>query len=108
MLLFRPVLFDNLSDSFACRSFWQVIYKFYFKNLIFKGGPNLNPGIISIRDESTLESNIDGFNENFSYSRIYVEKLDIISECKATIQKLDADGISNFDWLIKWMNKICP
>ena len=24
----------------------------FFKNLIFKGGPNINPGIVSIRDKA--------------------------------------------------------
>jgi hypothetical protein len=38
----------------------------FFKNLIFNGGPNINPGIVSIENEDTLNYHIDAFNTSFS------------------------------------------
>jgi hypothetical protein len=49
----------------------------FFKNLIFNGGPNINPGIVSIRNEDSLNYHIDSFNTNFSHLGITVERQDI-------------------------------
>ena len=59
----------------------------FFKNLIFKGGPNLNEGIVSIKDKDSLNFHIDSFNKYLSELGITVEPSDIIQECKATLQK---------------------
>ena len=61
----------------------------FFKNLIFKGGPNRNEGIVSIKDKDTLNFHIDSFNKYLSELGITVESEDIIQECKATLQKLN-------------------
>jgi very-short-patch-repair endonuclease len=88
----------------------------FFKNLIFNGGPNINPGIVSIESEDSLNYHIDAFNTIFSELGITVGREDIKSECAATLAKLskrddaDHDGINNNDlskykWLIDWLNK---
>jgi hypothetical protein len=83
----------------------------FFKNLIFNGGPNINPGIVSIRNVDSLNYHIDSFNTSFSQLGISVEKQDIKSECAATLTKLskkyddNTDELSKYDWLIEWMNK---
>ena len=88
----------------------------FFKNLIFNGGPNINPGIISIENEASLNYHIDAFNTIFSGLGITVGRQDIKSECAATLAKLrkkdDADhdgtnnnGLSKYKWLIDWLNK---
>ena len=86
----------------------------FFKNLIFNGGPNINPGIVSIENEDTLNYYIDAFNASFSHLDITVEKQDIKSECAATLTKRrEKDGyddsknntLSKYKWLIDWMNK---
>jgi very-short-patch-repair endonuclease len=85
----------------------------FFKNLIFNGGPNINPGIVSVETEDTLNYHIDAFNASFSYLGITVERQDIKSECAATLAKLSKkDGyddnnndLSKYKWLIYWMNK---
>ena len=76
----------------------------FFKNLIFKGGPNLNTGIVSIKDKDSLNFHIDSFNKYLSELGITVERSDIIQECKATLQKLNEKEKMNYNWLIDWMN----
>ena len=61
----------------------------FFKNLIFRGGPNINPGIVSITNKDSLNYHIDNFNKNFTELGITVEYSDIIQECKATLRKLN-------------------
>jgi hypothetical protein len=84
----------------------------FFKNLIFNGGPNINPGIVSIENEDSLNYHIDSFNASFSHLGITVERLDIKSECAATLTKLSKkddqnnnNELSKYNWLIEWMNK---
>ena len=76
----------------------------FFKNLIFKGGPNLNTGIVSIKDKDSLNFHIDSFNKYLSELGITVEPEDIIQECKATLQKFNKEDKLNYNWLIEWMN----
>jgi very-short-patch-repair endonuclease len=83
----------------------------FFKNLIFNGGPNINPGIVSIGNVDSLNYHIDSFNTSFSHLGISVEKEDIKSECAATLTKLskkyddNTHELSKYDWLIEWTNK---
>lgn len=76
----------------------------FFKNLIFKGGPNLNEGIVSIKDKDSLNFHIDTFNKYLSELGITVERSDIIQECKATLQKFQEEKKTDYSWLIEWMN----
>jgi very-short-patch-repair endonuclease len=84
----------------------------FFKNLIFNGGPNINPGIVSIENEDSLNYHIDSFNAKFSHLVITVERRDIKSECAARLTKLrktddqnNNNELSKYNWLIEWMNK---
>jgi hypothetical protein len=79
----------------------------FFKNLIFKGGPNLNPGVIKITDKFTLDSVINNFNKHFSSTGITVERSEIKSECNAllTKSKLNKDKVFTYIWLVEGMNK---
>ena len=76
----------------------------FFKNLIFKGGPNINTGLVSIKDKDSLNFHIDNFNKYLSQLGIAVEPSDIIQECKATLQKLNEKEKINYNWLVGWMN----
>jgi very-short-patch-repair endonuclease len=78
----------------------------FFKNLIFKGGPNLNPGVVSIKDKSTLDSIIDNFNKSFSDIGITVERSEIKSECNTVLMKFDKGEESAYSWLVEWTNSI--
>src|SRR5215216_2275447 len=78
----------------------------FFKNLIFKGGPNINTGIVSIKDKDSLNFYIDNFNKYLSHLGITVEPSDIIQECRSTLQKFSQEKKLNYNWLIEWMNTI--
>jgi hypothetical protein len=73
----------------------------FFKNLIFKGGPNINTGLVSIKDKDSLNLHIDNFNKYLSQLGITVEYSDIIQECKATLQKFSEEKKLNYNWLIE-------
>jgi very-short-patch-repair endonuclease len=76
----------------------------FFKNLIFKGGPNINAGIVSIKDKDSLTFHIDNFNKYLSEFGVTVEPSDIIQECKATLQKFSKEKKLNYNWLIEWIH----
>ena len=76
----------------------------FFKILIFKGGPNRNQGIISIKDGGSLNFHIDSFNKYLSKLGITVEHTDIIQESKATLQKFKQDNKKDLYWLLEWMS----
>src|SRR6187200_705922 len=79
----------------------------FFKNLIFNGGPNINPGIVSIKDEGVLNCHIDDFNKSFSSMGITVDRQEIKSECNAILKKFDKDDneLSEYNWLLEWIDK---
>jgi hypothetical protein len=81
----------------------------FIKNLVFVGGPKVKPGIISIQDAYTLDSNIDSFNRNFSKGGITAEKQDVVIECREELEKLkrrmEYDRISTYQWLSEWINQ---
>jgi very-short-patch-repair endonuclease len=76
----------------------------FFKNLIFKGGPNINTGLVSIKDKDSLNFHINSFNKYLSQLEITVEPLDIIQECKATLQKFKEEKKTDHNWLVEWIN----
>ena len=88
------------------KNMYNITAPGFFKNLIFKGGPNLNPGVISIKDRFTLDSMINNFNKNFSSIGITVERSEIKSECNADLMKWDKGEMSVYGWLVEWMNNI--
>jgi very-short-patch-repair endonuclease len=79
----------------------------FFKNLIFNGGPNINPGIVSINDEGVLNCHIDNFNKSFSSIGITVERREIKSEIAATLKKFGKEDneLSKYNWLLGWIDK---
>jgi hypothetical protein len=78
----------------------------FIKNLIFNGGPNINPGIVSIKDEGVLNYHIDNFNKCFSSIGITVERREIKSECNATLKVGKEDNeLSKYNWLLEWIGK---
>jgi very-short-patch-repair endonuclease len=106
-------LFSEEANTVAThlKNMYNISAPGFFKNLIFNGGPNINPGIVSIENEGSLNYQIDNFNQNFSHIGITVEIRDIKSECAATLTKVskkdddDNNELSKYNWLIEWMNK---
>jgi hypothetical protein len=75
MKLFEPcidilsVLFEKEGSMTALhlKNMYNITASGFLKNLIFKGGPKLNPGIVSIRDKATLDSHINKLFESRNY-----------------------------------------
>jgi very-short-patch-repair endonuclease len=88
------------------KNMYNITAPGFFKNLIFKGGPNLNPGVISIKDKFILDSLIDNFNKSFPSIGITVERSEIKSECNAVLMKLNKGEVSAYSWLVEWMNNL--
>ena len=59
-------LFEDQVVATYLKNSFNITAPNFIKNLVFVGGPRAKPGIISIKDADTLESNIDSFNRNFS------------------------------------------
>jgi hypothetical protein len=75
-------LFDR-AMAIVSELFEDQVVAIYLKNSfnitapnfkVFNGGPRAKPGMISIKDANTLESNIDSFNHNFSKVGVAMEK----------------------------------
>jgi very-short-patch-repair endonuclease len=88
------------------KNMYNVSVPNFFKNLIFNGGPIINPRIVSIKNDAVLNSHIHNFNKSFSYLGITVEGSDIKSECNATLKKINKNELASYDWIIEWMNKL--
>ena len=75
--ILRGVFGEEEGDAAAIhiRNMYNISAPGFFKNLIFKGGPNLNPRVISIKDKFALDSVIDNFNKSFSGIGITVDML---------------------------------
>ena len=86
------------------KNMYNITAPGFFKNLIFKGGPNLNPGVTKITDKVTLDSIVDNFNKSFSDLGITVESSEIKSECNALLKRLDKGEESAYSWLVEWMD----
>ena len=71
--------------------------------MIFKGGPRIRKGLVSIKDKDSLNYHIDNFNKNLSELGINVERLAIKQECKAELQKLNKEKQKHYNWLMEWM-----
>jgi very-short-patch-repair endonuclease len=106
-------LFSEEASTVAIhlKNMYNISAPGFFKNLIFNGGPSINPGIVSIGDKDSLNYHIDAFNTSFSQLGITVERQDIKSECAATLTKVikkynhNNYELSKYNWLIEWVNK---
>ena len=75
-------LFEDQVAAIYLNNAFNITAPNFIKNLVFYGGPRAKPGVISIKDADTLESNIDSFNRNFSKVGVNVEKHDVVIECR--------------------------
>lgn len=115
---------SQISGNYLKNSF-NITAPNFIKNLVFEGGPKINPGIVSIKDSTTLEIYIESFNRNFSKLGISVAKSDVMIECikelekrkkmmmmmtKTSTNNTDNDNqgdnckrvIEGYQWLIEW------
>jgi hypothetical protein len=100
-------LFEDQVAAIYLKNAFNITAPNFIKNLVFYGGPRAKPGVISIKDADTLESNIDNFNRNFSKVGITVEKHDVVIECREKLEKLrrmEYGRISSYGWLSEWLS----
>jgi hypothetical protein len=116
-------IFDSQISGNYLKNSFNITAPNFIKNLVFEGGPKINPGIVSIKDSTTLEIYIESFNRNFSKLGISVAKSDVMIECVKELEKrkkmmmiktsannTDKDNqddyckrvIEDYQWLIEW------
>jgi very-short-patch-repair endonuclease len=72
----------------------------FFKNLVFFGGPKINPGIVSISNLDLLKKNIFLFNEHFSRFGVAVEESEVKVECLYAVTRVKESNL--FQWINEW------
>jgi len=107
-------LFGSKISSTHLQNSFNITAPNFIKNLVFEGGPKINPRIVSIDDSTNLDSHIENFNLNFSKLGITVEKFDVMIECTKELEKkmkrdYDDQNMNNkrkfdYQWLVKWCN----
>ena len=102
---------SDMSGVYLVNSF-NITAPNFLKNLVFEGGPKVNPAIVSVKDGSTLETSIANFNQSFSKLDITVDKSDVVFECIKELEKRkklakvgdkgDKENLVNYQWLAEW------
>ena len=72
----------------------------FFKNLVFFGGPNINPGIVSIDSLNLLKAHINEFNRHFSRYQVSVEEVEVKDECLYAFNNMKTNN--KFQWITEW------
>jgi very-short-patch-repair endonuclease len=72
----------------------------FFKNLVFFGGPNINPGIVSIDSLKSLKAHINEFNRHFSRYQVSVEEVEVKDECLYAFNNMKTNN--KFQWITEW------
>ncbi|MDP9306640.1 MAG: DUF559 domain-containing protein [Thermoproteota archaeon] len=72
----------------------------FFKNLVFFGGPNINPGIVSINNLILLKVHISEFNRHFSSYQVSVEVGEVRDECLYVFKNIETNA--KFQWITGW------
>ena len=72
----------------------------FFKNLVFFGGPNINPGIVSINNLKLLKAHINEFNRQFSSYQVSVKEEEVRDECLYALNNIETNA--QFQWITEW------
>ena len=72
----------------------------FFKNLVFFGGPNINPGIVTVNDLNSLKAHISEFNRHFSSYQVSVEESEVKDECLYAYNTIETN--TRFQWITGW------
>ena len=72
----------------------------FFKNLVFFGGPNINPRIVSIDSLKSLKAHINEFNKHFSRYQVSVEEVEVKDECLYAFDNIKTNN--NLHWITEW------
>jgi very-short-patch-repair endonuclease len=83
------------------KNMFKVTAPLFFKNLVFFGGPNINPGIVSISNLNSLKAHIIDFNRHYSRYQVSVEEAEVKEECLYAFNNMEGSN-SALLWLTEW------
>jgi very-short-patch-repair endonuclease len=86
--------------SIHLKNMFNVSAPGFFKNLVFFGGPNINPGIATIDNLNLLKVHISQFNTYFSSFQVGVEESEVKDECLYMLNNIGTN--STFQWIAEW------
>ncbi|MDP9490197.1 MAG: endonuclease domain-containing protein [Thermoproteota archaeon] len=91
---------QGATASIHLKNMFNVSAPGFFKNLVFYGGPNINPGIVSINNLNLLKRQISEFNRHFSSYQVSVEVDEVRDECLYAFKNIETNA--NFQWMAEW------
>lgn len=91
---------QGATASIHLKNMFNVSAPGFFKNLVFYGGPNINPGIVSVNNLNLFKRKISEFNRHFSSYQVSVAEDDVRDECLYAFKKLETTA--NFQWIAEW------
>ena len=91
---------QGATASIHLKNMFNVSAPGFFKNLVFSGGPNINPGIVFINNLNLLKRQIGEFNRNFSSYQVSGEEAEVRDECLYAFKNIETN--TNFQWIAEW------
>lgn len=91
---------QGATASIHLKNMFNVSAPGFFKNLVFYGGPNINPGIVSVNNLDLLKRQISEFNRHFSSYQVSVEEDEVRDECVYAYNNIETNV--NFQWIAEW------
>jgi very-short-patch-repair endonuclease len=91
---------QGATASIHLKNMFNVSAPGFFKNLVFYGGPNINPGIVSVNNLNLFKRQISEFNRHFSSYQVSVAEDDVRDECLYAFNNLETSA--NFQWIAEW------
>jgi very-short-patch-repair endonuclease len=91
---------QGATASIHLKNMFNVSAPGFFKNLVFYGGPNINPRIVSINNLNLLKRQISEFNRHFSSYQVSVEEDEVRDECLYAFKNIETNA--NFQWMAEW------
>jgi very-short-patch-repair endonuclease len=91
---------QGATASINLKNMFNVSAPGFFKNLVFYGGPNINPGVVSINNLNLLKRQISEFNRHFSSYQVSVEEDEVRDECLYAFKNIETN--TNFQWIAEW------
>ena len=91
---------QGATASIHLKNMFNVSAPGFFKNLVFYGGPNINPGVVSINNLNLLKRQISEFNRHFSSYQVSVEEDEVRDECLYVFKNIETNA--NFQWMAEW------
>lgn len=91
---------QGATASIHLKNMFNVSAPGFFKNLIFYGGPNINPGIVSVNNLNLVKRQISEFNRHFSSYQVSVEEDEVRDECLYAFNNIETNV--NFQWIAEW------